>query len=88
MRKIDGGVTAPLGFFAAGVHAGLKKEKDKKDMAMIFSTVPCETAGVFTRNIVKAAPVKWDKAVVSGGKKSRAVVINSGIANACTGELG
>ena len=87
MKRIDGGVTAPKGFFAAGIHAGLKKNGNR-DMAMIYSTVPCESAGVFTRNVVKAAPVRWDKTVVSSGKKSRTVVINSGIANACTGALG
>ena len=88
MHYIDGGVTAPKGFYAAGVHAGLKKDADRKDMAMVHSTAPCETAGVFTRNLVKAAPVKWDKAVVTSGKTSRSVIINSGIANACTGEEG
>lgn len=86
MKIIDGGVTAPKGFEAAGIMAGIKKEK--KDMAMIYSATPCESAGVFTKNLVKAAPVKWDRQVVEGGAKCYAVVINSGVANACTGELG
>ena len=86
MKKIDGGVTAPKGFMAGGVMAGLKK--DRTDMAMIHSRIPCETAGVFTTNRVKAAPVLWDKQVVTSGKKSQTVVVNSGIANACTGALG
>ncbi len=86
MKKLDGGVTAPKGFMAGGVMAGLKK--DRTDMAMIHSRIPCETAGVFTTNRVKAAPVVWDKQVVTSGKKSQTVVINSGIANACTGALG
>ena len=86
MKIIDGGVTAPKGFEAAGIMAGIKKEK--KDMAMIYSATPCESAGVFTKNLVKAAPVKWDRQVVEGGAKCHAVVINSGVANACTGEPG
>ena len=86
MNQIDGGVTAPKGFYAAGVPAGIKKEK--KDMAVIYSGIPCEAAGVFTRNLVKAAPVKWDKKVVDSKKKCQAVIVNSGIANACTGEEG
>ena len=86
MKKIDGGVTAPKGFMAGGVMAGLKK--DRTDMAMIHSRIPCETAGVFTTNRVKAAPVLWDKQVVTSGKQSQTVVVNSGIANACTGALG
>ncbi len=88
MTKIDGGITAPKGFQAAGVHAGLKYDKNKKDMAMVVSEVPCETAGVFTTNLVKAAPVKWNRKAVTSGKKSRAIVVNSGVANACTGAQG
>ena len=63
MKIIDGGVTAPAGFSAAGVCAGIKKG-DKKDMAMVYSSAPCTAAGVFTTNMVKAAPVQWDKLVV------------------------
>ena len=86
MKAIDGGVTAPKGFFAAGLHTGIKPEK--KDMAMVYSQVPCRGAGVFTTNLVKAAPVKWDKLVAEKSDFVQAVVINSGVANACTGEEG
>ncbi len=86
MNRIDGGVTAPQGFQAAGVFAGLKYKR--KDMAMIYSEAPCEVAGVFTTNVVKAAPVLWNRQIVQSGKACHAVVINSGIANACTGEEG
>lgn len=86
MKKLDGGVTAAKGFKAAGAHAGFRKN-DRKDMAMIFSESPCDAAGVFTSNVVKAAPVIWDKKAVSTSK-IQAVVVNSGIANACTGDEG
>ena len=87
MKKIDGGVTAPKGFSAMGVHAGIKKGK-KKDMAMIYSSVPCIAAGTFTTNQVKAAPVKWDQKMIYENEFSQAVICNSGVANACTGEVG
>ncbi len=87
MKIIDGGVTAPIGFKAAGTRAGIKAGKTNKDMAMVYSEVPAATAGTFTRNIVKAAPVLWDKKVCEAGV-AQAVVINSGIANACTGDVG
>jgi len=86
MKIINGGVTAAKGFKAAGVYAGIKKVK--KDMAMIYSEVPCKAGGTFTTNIVKAAPVLWDKEVVTSSAFAQAVVINSGIANACTGKEG
>lgn len=86
MKEIAGGVTAPQGFQAIGIAAGIKK--GKKDMAMIYSRTPCQVAGTFTTNIVKAAPVKWDQAVVYGGGMAHAVVVNSGVANACTGAEG
>lgn len=88
MVKIDGGVTSPKGFKAAGLRAGIKAGKTNKDMAMIYSECPAATAGTFTRNIVKAAPVLWDKNLVENEKIAQAVVINSGIANACTGDEG
>lgn len=87
MKIIDGGVTAAKGFKAAGMHAGIKKGT-KKDMAMIVSSAPCMAAGTFTTNLVKAAPVKWDQHVVYEHGEARAVVVNSGIANACTGAEG
>jgi len=86
MNIIDGGVTAPKGFEAAGIQAGIKNAK--KDMAMIYSSTPCMAAGVFTKNLVKAAPVKWDMLILNTSKTAKAIVINSGVANACTGEQG
>lgn len=87
MNIIDGGVTAAKGFEAAGVEAGIKYQ-NRKDMALIYSKKPCRTAGVFTSNVVKAAPVLWDKEVVTHSPYAQAVVINAGIANACTGRQG
>ena len=87
MKKISGGVTAPKGFQAAGIAAGIKKE-NIKDMAMLYSTAPCAAAGTFTTNVVKAAPVIWDRDIVRGKGTARAVVCNSGVANACTGKEG
>ena len=87
MEIIKGGVTAAKGFQAAAAAAGIKYA-DRTDMAMIYSEKLCKIAGTFTSNIVKAAPVKWDRAVVESGVKSQAVIVNSGIANACTGEEG
>lgn len=87
MQIIDGGVTAAKGFMAAGCAAGIKQE-NKKDMAMVYSKVPCVTAGTFTTNLVKAAPVKWDQHIVYEEPDAQAIVCNSGIANACTGAEG
>lgn len=87
ITKINGGVTAPKGFLAYGLNAGIKNQT-KKDMAMVFSSTPCAAAGVFTTNLVKAAPVKWDKELVTTSPYVQAVVVNSGIANACTGAEG
>ena len=87
LHKIAGGVTAAKGFKAASTAAGIKY-KGRQDMAMICSQTPCRSAGTFTSNIVKAAPVKWDKNQVAGGALAHAVVINAGIANACTGQEG
>ena len=87
MKKIEGGVTAAKGFEAAGVEASIKYQ-NRKDMAIIFSKLPCVTAGTFTSNVVKAACVLWDKNIVDSNTDTHAVVINSGIANACTGKQG
>lgn len=87
MRIVEGGVTAPKGFEAAATAAKIKYQ-DRTDMAMIYSQVPCECAGTFTKNIVKAACVKWDQQVVKSGAKAQAVIVNSGIANAGTGAEG
>ena len=87
IRKIPGGVTAPLGFSAASCMAGIKY-RNRTDMAMIFSQSPCCAAGTFTSNMVKAAPVVWDREIVYAGDPVQAVVVNSGIANAGTGPAG
>lgn len=79
MNKIPGGVTAAIGFSASACRAGIKY-RDRTDMAMIFSNVPCAAAGAFTSNLVKAAPVLWDREIVSSAQPVRAVVVNSGIA--------
>lgn len=87
MKIITGGVTAAKGFEAASVEARIKY-KNRKDMALVYSKVPCVAAGTFTTNVVKAAPVKWDQEIVYHAPAAQAVVINSGIANACTGTEG
>ncbi len=87
VKKIQGGVTAAKGFEAAGTEANIKYQ-NRKDMAIVYSKEPCESAGVFTSNIVKAAPVLWDKKIVDMDSKVHAVIVNSGVANACTGEQG
>ena len=87
MKHITGGVTAAKGFEAAGAEAQVKYQ-NRKDMAMVFSRTPCRAAGVFTSNVVKAAPVVWDREIVENAPAVHAVVVNSGIANACTGEQG
>lgn len=88
MKKISGGVVAAKGYKAAGYCAGIKANAKKNDMAMIFSQKPAVCAGTFTKNIVKAATVHWDKKVLEEEGKAQAVVMNSGIANACTGTVG
>ena len=87
MEYIEGGVTAAKGFKASSAAAGIKYQ-GRTDMAMIYSDVPCVAAGTFTTNIVKAAPVKWDRQVVYESEHAQAVICNSGIANACTGVQG
>jgi glutamate N-acetyltransferase/amino-acid N-acetyltransferase len=87
MKEIIGGVTAAQGFKASCTAAGIKY-KNRKDMAMIYSEVPCKAAGTYTTNIVQAAPVKWDKEMVDHSSFIQAIVVNAGIANACTGREG
>lgn len=87
MKIIDGGVTAAKGFEAAAAAAGIKYQ-DRTDMALIYSEKPCKAAGAFTTNVVKAAPVKWDRDIIEKKLRPQAVIVNSGIANACTGEEG
>ncbi len=84
-RLVQGGVTSAQGFVASGVHCGIKPQR--KDLALVFSRVPAAAAGVFTTNKVKAAPVLVDMERIRSGQ-GRAVVLNSGNANACTGEPG
>ena len=87
MKVIAGGVTAPKGFLAADTAAGIKYQ-GRTDMAMVYSEADCTVAGTFTTNVVKAAPVIWDRDVVVKGGSARAIIVNSGIANACTGKEG
>jgi len=86
MDIIQGGVTAAKGYKATGLYAGIKKKR--KDMSLIYSNVPAKVAGTFTTNIVKAAPVKWDMKVIKENETVQAIVLNSGVANACTGVIG
>ncbi len=87
IKNMDGGVTAAKGFYAANTAAGIKYQ-NRDDMALVYSEKPCVLAGTFTSNVVKAAPVLWDRKLTESTDPVRAVVINSGIANACTGEEG
>lgn len=87
MKQIKGGVTAAKGFEAAAVAAKIKYQ-DRTDMAIVYSQVPCRAAGTFTTNVAKAAPVKWDQKMVNESPASQAIIVNSGIANACTGQEG
>ena len=87
VTRIEGGVTAAEGFEAAAAAAGIKYQ-GRDDMALIYSGIPCRAAGTFTTNVVKAAPVKWDQKIVAEAPYVQAVVVNSGIANACTGAEG
>ena len=87
MKQITGGVTAAKGFEAAGIAAEIKY-KGRSDMAMIYSEKPCVTAGTFTTNVAKAAPVIWDQKQVASGEAAHVVIVNSGIANACNGQEG
>ncbi len=84
---MKGGVTAAHGFEAAGTEANIKYQ-GRMDMALIYSSAPCNVAGTFTTNVVKAAPVLWDKQIVENSLYAQAVVVNAGIANACTGKQG
>ncbi len=87
MERMKGGVTAAHGFEAAGTEANIKYQ-GRMDMALIYSSAPCNVAGTFTTNVVKAAPVLWDKQIVENSPYAQAVVVNAGIANACTGKQG
>ena len=82
-HKAEGGIAAPKGFLAAGIHCGIKH--NKKDLALVYSETPAAAAGVYTQNRVQAAPVLVSREHLAGGA-ARAVLCNSGCANACTGE--
>ena len=86
MKKIQNAIVAPQGFLANAVHSGIKKRR--YDLTLIFSEQPCAAAGVYTRNLVKAAPCIVTEEVISKNEGVRAVIINSGNANACTGLQG
>jgi glutamate N-acetyltransferase/amino-acid N-acetyltransferase len=86
-HKVAGGVTAAKGFVAAGVHCGIKKKNGKKDVALILSETRAAAAGAYTKNRFQAAPVLLTREHLAGGF-ARAIVCNSGNANACTGEQG
>ena len=87
MKTTEGGVTKAKGFKAASCEANIKYQ-GRSDMAMVFSEMPCVCAGTFTSNVVKAACVQWDKQIVESNRPMHGVIVNSGIANACTGEEG
>src|SRR5579875_586879 len=86
-RIPDGGVTSAQGF-RAGVAAAQLRYKNRPDVALLVSDVPAAVAGVFTSNRVQAAPVRLDRERLAVSTHCRAVAVNSGIANACTGEQG
>jgi glutamate N-acetyltransferase/amino-acid N-acetyltransferase len=85
LKEVEGGITAPKGFKAAGVHCGIKKTEP--DLALIYSEVPAVSFGMFTSNRVKAAPVDYSLRKIRR-HRAQAIIINSGNANACTGEKG
>ena len=82
MKVIQGGVCAAAGFMAGAVHSGIRKAKTKEDLALIVSSSPCQAAAVYTRNKVKADPLQVTKAHL-GDHMARAIIANSGNANAC-----
>ena len=85
VKFINGGVTAPKGFKASGIHCGIRKNKSKKDLALIVADVECDAAGVYTQNLVYGAPITVTKNNIADGK-ARAVICNSGIANTCNAD--
>lgn len=82
ITKISGGVCAAVGFTAAGIHCGIRKNKSKKDLALIFSDRQCSAAAVYTKNLVKGAPIYVTRDNLSNGT-ARAIICNSGNANTC-----
>ena len=82
LKEIQGGVCAPKNFSANGVHCGIRKNKSKRDLALIYSQVPCTAAAVYTKNLVKGAPLTVTKNHIQNGV-AQAVICNSGNANTC-----
>lgn len=87
MKQIRGGVTAAKGFLASGMHVGIRKNKEKKDLALVWSERMCAAAAVYTTNKVKGQPLIVTREHLSDGK-AQAIIVNSGNANTCTGEAG
>lgn len=85
MQYIEGGVTAAKGFLAGGVHCGIRKNKSKRDLALIYSEKPCTAAGVYTQNLVKGAPILVTQRNLADGR-AQAVICNSGNANTCNAD--
>ena len=85
MKMIEGGVTAAQGFVAGGIHCGIRKNKSKPDLAMIYSQTPCAAAAVYTQNLVKGAPILVTRKNIANGY-ARAVICNSGNANTCNAD--
>lgn len=86
MKEIAGTICTPKGFYAMGVHCGLKKKK--KDIGLIYSDVPASAAAVFTTNKVQAAPIIQTQKALKAGASLQAIIVNSAVANACTGQQG
>ena len=87
MKYVEGGASAPKGFLAAGIHCGLRKNKNKPDLGLLYSERACETAAVYTANVIKGASLVLTKeCMAKTGNKSRALIINSGVANACVAD--
>ena len=82
IKAISGGICAPQGFTANGIHCGIRKNKEKKDLSLIYSKVPANAAAVYTTNLVKGAPLTVTKEHLQSGK-AQAVICNSGNANTC-----
>ena len=85
MKKITGGVTAPKGFTAAGIHCGIRNNQTKKDLALLYSEVPCNAAAVYTQNKVYGAPITVTKANIADGM-AQVMICNSGNANTCNAD--
>lgn len=85
MKMIEGGVTAAQGFVAGGIHCGVRKNKSKPDLAMIYSEKPCAAAAVYTQNLVKGAPILVTQKNIADGA-AKAVICNSGNANTCNAD--